>query len=80
MHRIVIADTSFLIAVQKLQLFNQVQTLYNEVYITKIIAEEFKLPLPEWIIIQQPLRLELQTVLSLILDGGEASAIALAYD
>jgi predicted nucleic acid-binding protein len=80
MHRIVIADTSFLIAVQKLQLFNQVQSLYNEVYITQKISEEFKLPLPEWIIIQQPLRLELQTVLSLILDAGEASAIALAYD
>ena len=65
MHKIVIADTSFLIAIQKLQLFNQVQILYNEIYITQKIAEEFQLPLPEWIIIQQPANLEVQTVLSL---------------
>lgn len=80
MHKIVIADTSFLIAIQKLQLFNQIQILYNEIYITQKIADEFKLPLPEWIIIQQPANLEVQKVLSLILDPGEASAIALAYD
>ncbi len=80
MHKIVIADTSFLIAIQKLQLFNQIQVLYNEVYITQKIAEEFKLPLPKWIIIKQPASLEIEAVLSLILDAGEASAIALAYD
>lgn len=80
MHKMVIADTSFLIAIQKLQLFSQIRALYDEVYITQKIAEEFKLPLPEWIIIQQPANLEVQTVLSLILDAGEASAIALAYD
>ena len=80
MHKIVIADTSFLIAIQKLQLFSQIQALYNEVYVTQKIAEEFKLSLPEWIIIQQPANIEVQTVLSLILDAGEASAIALAYD
>ncbi len=44
MHRIV-ADTSFLIAIHKLQLFNQVRALYYEVYITKKIAEEFQLKL-----------------------------------
>lgn len=80
MHKIVIADTSFLIAIQKLQLFSQIQVLYKEVFITQKIAEEFKLPLPSWIIIQQPVNLQVQTVLSLILDAGEASAIALAYD
>ena len=80
MHRIVIADTSFLIAIQKLQLFNQIQALYKEVYITREIAEEFKLALPEWIIIQKPHNSQIQTVLSLLLDAGESSAIALAYD
>lgn len=79
MRKIVIADTSFLIAIQKLQLFNQIKVLYNEVYISQKIADEFKLSLPEWIIIQQPSNLKVETVLSLILDPGEASAIALAY-
>ncbi len=80
MHRIVIADTSFLIAIHKLGLFNQVHALYNEVYITKEVAEEFQLKLPEWITIQQPKNLQVQMVLSFIIDPGEASAIALAYD
>ena len=80
MLKIVIADTSFLIAIHKLQLFDQVRILYKEVFITQKIADEFKLFLPEWIIIQKPDNLQVQTVLSFILDAGEASAIALAYN
>lgn len=80
MHRIVIADTSFLIAIQKLDLFNEVHTLYNEVFITKTIAEEFQSSIPSWIIIQEPGKKDIESVLSFILDPGEASAIALAYD
>ena len=49
MPKIVIADTSFIIAIQKMQLFNEIRTLYNEIYITKKIAEEFQLDLPDWI-------------------------------
>ncbi len=60
--------------------YSQVCALYNEVYITKKIAEEFQLKLPEWITIQQPRNLQVQMVLSFIIDSGEASAIALAYD
>lgn len=51
MPKIVIADTSFLIAIQKMQLFNEIRTLYTEVYITRKIAEEFQLTLPDWIFI-----------------------------
>lgn len=80
MHSIVIADTSFLIAIQKLDLFNQIHALYKEVYVTQKIADEFQLALPLWIKVQQPLNTQLQITLSLILDPGEASAIALAYD
>ena len=36
--------------------------------------------MPGWVIIQQPDNFQVQKVLSLILDAGEASAIALAYD
>ena len=80
MHRIVIADTSFLIAIHKLQLFNEVHSLYKEVYVTKKIAEEFQVDLPDWIHIQEPTNTEVLSVLSSILDPGEASAIALAYN
>jgi len=80
MHSIVIADTSFLIAVQKLGLFNQIHALYKDVYVTQKIADEFQLILPLWIKVQEPLNTQLQITLSLMLDPGEASAIALAYD
>ena len=80
MHRIVIADTSFLITIHRLQLFNEIRTLYKEICITKKIAEEFQLDLPHWIIIQEHENLQAQAVLSIVLDPGEASAIALAYN
>lgn len=80
MPKIVIADTSFLIAVHKMQLFNEIRILYKEIYITKRIAEEFQLILPDWIIIEEPRNKQVRAVLSFILDPGEASAIALAYD
>lgn len=65
MLKIVIADTSFLIALQKLQLFEEIHQLYNEVYITPKIAEEFKELLPDWIQLQQPQNLQVQSVLTL---------------
>ena len=80
MPRIVIADTSFLIVIHKLQLFDKVQTLYSEIQVTQEIADEFQFGLPGWIRVQQPQNIPIQTVLSITLDPGEASAIALAYD
>jgi predicted nucleic acid-binding protein len=79
MPKIVIADTSFLIAIQKLQLFSQIKSLYKEIYVTPTIANEFKLKLPDWIIIREPDNLQVAKVLSIVLDPGEASALALAY-
>jgi len=73
-HKVIIADTSFLIAIQKMQLFNEVRTLYNEVYITRKIAEEFQLALPDWIFVHEPKNVHVQSVLSFIIDAGEASA------
>ena len=47
---------------------------------TEQIAEEFQFELPDWIVIQQLLNIAVETVLSITLGPGEASAIALAYD
>ena len=80
MPSIVIADTSFLIVIHKMQLFDEVRSLYTEIYVTQKIAEEFQFELPDWILIQQPLNIAIETVLSITLGPGEASAIALAYD
>lgn len=75
---IVIADTSFLIAIDRMELFGEIQALYKNIFITRKIAEEFQLDLPDCILIEEPQNIEIQTVLSLTLDTGEASAIALA--
>lgn len=77
---IVIADTSFLIAIDRMELFGEIQALYKNIFITRKIAEEFQLDLPDWILIEEPRNIEIQTVLSLTLDTDEASAIALAYN
>ncbi len=80
MPKIIIADTSFLIAIEKLELFDQIRDLYNEIFITKTIAAEFGHPLPDWVKIQEPFNPKINHILSFILDKGEASAIALAFD
>lgn len=63
-----------------MQLFDEVRALYHEVYITRKIAEEFQLALPDWISVHEPKNVHVQSVLSFILDAGEASVIALVYD
>lgn len=80
MHRIVIADTSCLIVLSKLNLFHLLQQLYTEVVVTPKIADEFVSPLPEWVLIRRPENSEIQKRLENQLDQGEASALALALE
>ncbi|MBL7845628.1 MAG: DUF3368 domain-containing protein [Cyclobacteriaceae bacterium] len=79
MHKVVIADTSCLIVLQKLELLVILKNLYTEVLITSAIAEEYSSPLPSWIIIKNPLN-RVEKVFESSLDPGEASAIALAAE
>lgn len=79
MHKVVIADTSCLIVLQKLELLTILKNLYTEVLITSAIAEEYSLPLPSWIVIENPLSSVTKAFAS-SLDLGEASAIALAAE
>ncbi|NHB69798.1 DUF3368 domain-containing protein [Perlabentimonas gracilis] len=76
----VIADTSCLIALSKVEGIELLKELYQEVYITEEIAFEFGEPLPEWIIIESVKNKKYQQLLELYLDLGEASAIALALE
>ncbi|HRJ30348.1 MAG TPA: DUF3368 domain-containing protein [Cyclobacteriaceae bacterium] len=79
MHKVVIADTSCLIVLQKLELLIVLKNLYTEVLITSAIAEEYSLPLPHWIEIKNPLS-SVTKAFESSLDPGEASAIALAAE
>jgi predicted nucleic acid-binding protein len=80
MHRIIIADTSCLILLSKINELDLLQKIYGNVFITQIIAEEFGEQLPEWIIIEQVNDLNKQKLLELQIDKGEASAMTLALE
>jgi predicted nucleic acid-binding protein len=76
----VIADTSCLIALSKIEAIELLNELYEEVFITEEIALEFGENLPEWITIENVKNKKYQQLLELHLDIGEASAIALALE
>jgi predicted nucleic acid-binding protein len=76
----VIADTSCLIALSKVEAIELLNELYEEIYITEEIALEFGESLPEWVIIENVKNKKYQQLLDLYLDLGEASAIALALE
>ena len=77
---VVITDTSCLIALTKIEALQLLQNLYQEIVVTEEIANEFGEPLPEWIKVQKVSDRKYLKILSGILDLGEASAIALAFD
>ena len=77
---IVIADTSCLISLSRINFFSLLRDLYKEVFITQEIANEFGEVLPEWIKIKNPVNQNYKQLLSSTLDAGEASAIALAFE
>jgi predicted nucleic acid-binding protein len=77
---IVIADTSCLIVLTKLNAITVLQLLYGKIYITEEVASEFGESLPEWIRIETVKDRRSYEILLAILDPGEASAIALALE
>ena len=80
MHRLVIADTSCLIVLSKIAKLPLLKELFQEIAITREVANEFGDELPEWIFIltlKDPIR---KRILQLELDEGEASAIALGLE
>ena len=56
------------------------ENLFGTVITTQIVADEFALPLPKWVIIKNPKDRNNQMILEATLDKGEASAIALAME
>ena len=77
---VVISDTSCLIAMEKLDAFHLLKSLYGEVKITSEIAAEFGKSLPEWFKIEKSTNKKFQKIIETLIDKGEASAIALALN
>lgn len=80
MNRIIISDTSCLIALANINKLHILRDLYSEVIITKEVSEEYGDPLPDWILIFEAQNIQKQAELEKRLDKGEASSLALALE
>jgi len=78
--RIVIADTSCLIALTNIEAIDILKELYQGVSITEEILNEFGEAVPNWIKIEKVKNENYKKLLEQLLDSGEASAIALALE
>jgi len=77
---VIIADASCLILLEKIGALDLLHQLFGRITITDIVAAEYGLPLPEWVSIQAARDARPLQFLTLTLDRGEASAIALALE
>lgn len=77
---VVVTDTSCLIILEKIALLPVLNQLFKIVLTTPEIASEYGSQLPEWIIVISVKDKSLQQKLALMVDKGEASAIALAHE
>ncbi len=79
-HTVVITDASCFIILHKIGGLPLLHQLFTTVITTPEIAEEYGQTLPEWVTVLSVRNKKLQQDLSLIVDSGEASAIALAHE
>ena len=80
MPKTIISDTSCLILLDKIGEIEILHKLFGTIITTLEVIEEFGLPLPSWIKVQQPADKNYQTIIENSVDKGEASAIALAVE
>ena len=75
---LIIADTSVLITLERINKLDLLHFLFTEIYITTIVNKEYGIPLPDWVHIKDP-KFHQHVNLS-NLDKGEASSINLALE
>jgi len=80
MVKIIVSDTSCLIALSNIDMLNVLKDLYQEVIITEEVQAEYGDYLPDWIMVSKVLNKEVQSRIQDKLDIGEASSIALALE
>ena len=80
MPELIIADASCLIVLTKIGRLDLLRCLYGTATTTPVVAAEYGLPLPEWIGQEAATDAARQQLLALLVDAGEASAIALALE
>lgn len=80
MDKIIISDSSCLIALTRIEKLDLLKNLYKEIIITNTVYQEFGGSLPDWILVTDVKDKQKQEELEQILDKGEASSIALALE
>jgi len=80
MDKVIISDTSCLIALCKIGKLDILKDLFHEILITTEVYQEFGGSLPNWISITDAKDKQKQKDLEKSLDKGEASSIALALE
>jgi predicted nucleic acid-binding protein len=80
MPELIICDTSCLILFDKIGTLYLLKESYSSVFVSTEIMEEYGKPLPDWVKIKEVENKTLQQTLMQILDKGESSAIALAFE
>ncbi|MCK5103831.1 MAG: DUF3368 domain-containing protein [Cyclobacteriaceae bacterium] len=80
MNKIIISDTSCLIALSNIDQLSILKDLFKEVIITEEVKDEFGDELPIWIKTQTAKDIGRKKDLEAILDKGEASSIALSLE
>ncbi len=80
MPKIIIADTSCLILLDKIGELQLLNALFGTITLTQEIRDEYHQYLPDWFEIKNPINRTYQKILEASLDSGEASAIALAIE
>ena len=78
--RVIIADSSCLIALSNINELEIFQKVYEQITITPEIEDEFGERIPDWIKVEEVADKMKIAILELELDKGESSAIALAIE
>lgn len=80
MQKTIISDTSSIILLEKIGELELLKKLFGEIIITDEIAAEYGKPLPAWFKILNAKNKDYKKILTVTVDTGEASAIALAVE
>ena len=78
--KIVIADASPLINLNKIDKVNYLKMLFSEVYTTETVKKECKFKLPSWIKVEEPQEAVKKLLTHKGMDDGEKSAVGLALE
>nr|WKN38121.1 hypothetical protein K4G66_05330 [Tunicatimonas sp. TK19036] len=78
--KVVIADTSCFILLDKIDEISILNMLFDEVVTTEDVAQEFGKKLPDWVAVESVKDQKYQSLLAIEVDKGEASAIALSAE